>query len=301
MKVVIAGGRGFIGQFLVEKYIHLGHDVIVISRTKDILNGVTHISWEDVTELKNAINHADLLINMAGKSVDCRYHEKNKKAILTSRVQTTKKLGAIVETVEYPPKLWVNSSTATIYRHAEDRPMTESTGDIGSGFSVDVATQWEQAFFAGVTPNTRKVAIRTAIVLGRDGGAFKHFCMLTKIGFGGPQGNGSQMVSFIHIEDVFNGIEFIRKNTKLEGVFNLSAPNPVTNSDFMKTLREHLNVRFGVRIYAWMLSIGAFVLRTETELLLKSRWVMPERIEREGFMFKYPSLSKAIRNLLSGL
>jgi uncharacterized protein (TIGR01777 family) len=234
---------------------------------------------------------------MAGKSVDCRYNAANKKVILDSRIQTTQKLGEVLARVDNPPKLWINSSTATIYRHAQDRPMTEKGGEIGAGFSVDVATSWERTFFQSTSPNTRKVAIRTAIVLGQTGGAFQHFRMLAKMGFGGRQGNGKQMVSFVHIEDVYRAIEYIRLHQDLKGVLNVAAPNPITNSTFMQSFRTVLGKSFGLPIYKWMLEIGAFVLRTETELLLKSRWVVPEILDSQGFVFHYKEIYKALENL----
>lgn len=298
MKIVIAGGTGFIGTYLANRYIQDGHDVIVIARSKT-KSMFTCVEWTDSQGVHAAINHADLLINMAGKSVDCRYNNANKKAILESRVNTTRQLNEVVAAVQYPPKLWVNSSTATIYRHAEDRPMTESDGDIGSGFSVDVATAWEKTFFSKNTDQTREVALRTAIVLGHGGGAFKHFKMLTNVGFGGSQGSGKQMVSFVHIEDVYRAIEFLRNHENLSGVFNVSAPNPITNQKFMKTFQTKLKKRLAIPIFTWMLAIGAFFLRTETELLLKSRWVLPERLQKHGFTFAFNDINHVIQNLIS--
>lgn len=298
MKIVIAGGSGFIGLYLANQYRNLGHDVIIISRENRNI-GFTCVEWSDIAGLQSAINYSDLLINMAGKSVDCRYNAENKRTILNSRVNTTKALGRVVADVKHPPKLWVNSSTATIYRHAEDRPMTEQKGDIGSGFSVNVATTWEETFFKSKTPQTRKVALRTAIVLGHGGGAFQHFKMLTNIGFGGQQGNGNQMVSFVHIEDVFNTIEYIRIHEELIGVYNVAAPNPINNKTFMKTFQRLLRKRIAIPIAEWMLTIGAFFLRTETELLLKSRWVLPDLLEKHGFSFQYPTISMTIENLIS--
>lgn len=298
MKIVIAGGSGFIGTYLANRYRQDSHDVIVISRSKKT-SPFKYVEWTDNHGLEAAINQCDLLINMAGKSVDCRYHAANRKAILDSRVNTTQKLHEVVAQVKNPPTLWINSSTATIYRHAEDLPMTESNGELGTGFSVDVATAWEKTFFYTNTPNTRKVALRTAIVLGHGGGAFQHFQMLTNIGFGGPQGNGKQMVSFVHVEDVFRAIEYIRHHDDLAGVLNVSAPNPVTNRTFMQTFQKVMGKRFAVPIYTWMLTIGAFVLRTETELLLKSRWVLPEALRNHGFEFTFSDINHAIQNLTS--
>jgi len=166
-KIVIAGGSGFLGKFLKEKFETLGFEVLVISRQKG------NMQWENTSDIINALENASMLINLAGKSVDCRYSEKNKKEILRSRIETTLTLGQAILKCKNPPELWMNASTATIYRHAEDRPMTESNGEIGSGFSVEVATKWEQAFFSFQLPETRRVALRISIVLGKDGGALK--------------------------------------------------------------------------------------------------------------------------------
>ena len=292
-KIVIAGGNGFIGKYLQKRYEQQGYDIFIISRDKQ------YISWDDEDAIVEALENSEMLINMAGKSVDCRYHQKNKDAILKSRTGTTSKLGNALLKCTSPPKLWLNSSTATIYRHAEDRPMTEAEGDIGSGFSVNVATSWEKSFFDFKLSNTRQVALRMAIVIGPDGGAFQPIKMLAKFGLGGHQGNGRQMFSWIHIEDIYNIIEFVKINEAITGVINCSSPNPVTNKVFMKTVREKLGMPFGLPSPAWLLEIGAFFIRTETELILKSRWVIPEKLVQAGFAFQYPLLDEAIENILN--
>ena len=212
-KIVLAGGNGFIGQALVKRFVALGDEIVVFSRGPSSKNGaVTTLHWDGKTlgDWVEALEGAELVTNLAGKSVDCRYNEKNKKAILNSRVDSTRVLGLAIQRAKNPPKLWINSSTATIYRHAEDRPMDDETGEIGSGFSVNVAKAWEEAFFAAKTPKTRKVALRSAIVLGGDGGVFIPFKNLVKFGLGGIQGNGRQMFSWIHEQDLFEIIRFIQ-------------------------------------------------------------------------------------------
>ncbi len=241
---------------------------------------------------------AELLINFAGKSVNCRYNEKNKREIFDSRTQTTQILGEALNKCERPPKLWINSSTATIYRHAEDRPMTEDHGDIGSGFSVEVAKAWEESFFDFRLQKTRQVALRMAIVLGEGGGVMTPYRNLVKFGLGGKQGSGKQMFSWIHIKDLLGIILFLRDREDVDGVFNCSAPNPVTNRELMKKVRTVMNVPFGLPAYEWMLAIGTRMLRTESELVLKSRWVIPERLEREGYNFTYPTLDETLADIL---
>ncbi|HWJ30670.1 MAG TPA: TIGR01777 family oxidoreductase [Flavisolibacter sp.] len=290
-RIVIAGGTGFLGQFLAGKFRVNGDKVVIISRK----HGDVH--WNDVDEVIRALNGADLLINLAGKSVDCRYNEANKKEILKSRVDTTGILGEAILKCQQPPKLWINSSTATIYRHAEDRPMTESQGEIGSGFSVDVATQWVQAFFNFQLQHTRQVALRMAIVLGKHGGAIKPLKKLVRFGLGGKQGKGNQMFSWIHIDDIYQIILFIINHQGLEGVFNCSAPHPVTNEMMMRSLRKAMHVSAGLPAPEWLLKIGAVLIHTETELILKSRWVLPQRLLESGYVFSYPSLQPALKEI----
>ncbi|WP_054860506.1 TIGR01777 family oxidoreductase [Gracilibacillus sp. JCM 18860] len=292
-KVVITGGSGFIGAYLREKFLDLGYDVAIISRKPPA------ITWNDQEGMLQALNHAELVINLAGKSVNCRYNEKNKQEILTSRTGTTKLLGDAISKCEHPPKLWINSSTATIYRHAEDKPMTEKDGEIGVGFSVDVAKKWENAFFQFSLPNTRQVALRIAIVLGPDGGGvMTPYKNLVTFGLGGIQGNGRQMFSWIHIEDIWNIILFLKDREDLSGIFNCSAPNPIPNYILMKELRRKLNRPLGLPAPAPLLELGAIFIRTETELILKSRWVLPDRLEKAGYSFHYPTIQETLEDIL---
>lgn len=290
-KIVIAGGSGFIGSYLKDRFTQLGYKVYIISR------GTKYINWNDENKLIAALNNAEILINLTGKSVDCRYTYKNKWRILTSRTKSTLSLHSLIEKCTTPPKLWINSSTATIYRHAEDRPMTESSGEIGTGFSVHVAQCWENTFFSVNHENTRQVALRIAIVLG-DSGALKPLKVLTKIGFGGKQGNGKQKFSWIHIEDLFRIINFIYQTPSENQIYNCSSANPVSNEEFMKTLRQILKKRIAIPLPKGLLKFGAFFIRTEEELILKSRWVLPERLLSDGFEFKYLSVENALSSIL---
>lgn len=287
-KIVIAGGTGFIGNYLAEKYKKLQYDVFIISRQPG------QIQWHEHDRLVNALNDAEMLINLAGKSVNCRYNKKNKKAIMNSRTETTKLLGELIAKCEFAPKLWINSSTATIYRHADDRPMTEEDGEIGSGFSVEVAKAWEKTFFESAVPHSRQVALRIAIVLGSGGGVITPYKNLVKFRLGGHQGKGNQQFSWIHIEDLFRIIEFIRGREDLDGVFNCASPSPVKNIEQMKIMRNAYGIGFGLPAMKWMLEIGSVFLRTESELVLKSRWVIPKRLQDEGFTFKFPTLEEAM-------
>jgi uncharacterized protein (TIGR01777 family) len=291
-KIVLAGGTGFVGKYLKTKFSELGYEVKIISRQNN------SIQWTDLISIQEAIDNSEMLINLAGKSVDCRYNKKNKEEILRSRTETTKILGDIILKCKNPPELWINSSTATIYRHAEDRPMTESDGEIGSGFSVSVAKEWEKTFFDFRLPKTRQVALRMAIVLGKDGGVMIPFKNLVRFGLGGKQGNGNQMFSWIHIADLFGIIQFLQSNKKMTGAYNCSAPNPVSNETLMQSLRQAMNVKFGLPSPKLLLKIGAIIIRTETELILKSRWVIPERLTKAGFQFQFSTIDKALINIL---
>jgi hypothetical protein len=292
-KIVIAGGTGFVGRYLTGKFKELGYYVCTISRQQN------HVNWSNLTEITNALDNAEMLINLAGKSVDCRYNEKNKKEILESRINTTKILGEAILNCKNPPPIWINSSTATIYRHAEDRPMTEATGQIGSGFSVHVATSWEQAFFSFKLPQTRQVALRMAIVLGKDGGVVEPLKNLVRFGLGGKQGKGNQMFSWIHIDDLLHIILFVQQHHEISGVVNTSAPNPVNNKILMQLMRKHTRVKIGLPTPTWLLKMGAMLINTETELVLKSRWVLPERLLQIGYEFKYPNMENALKDILN--
>ncbi|WP_068621157.1 TIGR01777 family oxidoreductase [Paenibacillus tuaregi] len=291
-KIVIAGGTGFIGQYLNQRFHELGYEIQMISRQPG------HIPWEDRVGILAALEDSELLINLAGKSVNCRYTRKNREAILNSRTETTEILGRALSSCSNPPPLWINSSTATIYRHAEDRPMTEESGEIGTGFSVEVAKAWEAAFFSFKLPKTRQAALRIAIVLGKHGGVMTPYQNLVRFGLGGVQGPGSQKFSWIHVEDLFRIIVFLKEREDLAGVFNCSSPGPVTNRELMSGLRTAMHRSFGLPAAKWMLEIGALALSTETELILKSRWVIPERLTREGFTFKFNSLESALGDIL---
>lgn len=313
-RVVIAGASGFIGTYLADALASEGAIVSTIGR------GRADASWGDADSIRTLIDGCDLLINLAGKSVNCRYNAMNRAEILRSRVDTTHELRRAVAASARPPTLWVNSSTATIYRHAEDRPMTELTGEIGSGFSVGIATAWEREFFDGNLPGTRRVALRMAIVLG-DGSALRPLIRLTRFGLGGPQldgrwpatkarraagtyhefraRHGQQKFSWVHIADVLSIIRFVQDQPDISGVVNAAAPHPTDNRTMMRTLRDVLHMPVGIPAPRWMLEIGSAAIRTETELVLKSRWVIPQRLVDAGYTFRYPDLRPALEEIVT--
>lgn len=297
MKVVIAGGNSYLGRSLARYYAARHVEVVVLVRKAQLPEPrIRPVLWDGETLglWMQELDGADMLINMAGRSVNCRYTAKNRKEIVESRTHTTAILGEAVRRCGRPPAVWLNAASATIYRHAEDRAMDEYGGEIGNGFSVEVCQAWEKTFFDQKTPGTRKVALRTAIVFGREDGVFVRLRNLVRCGLGGHQGNGRQMVSWIHETDFARATRFIYKHPEMDGVVNLSAPNPLSNKTLMRKLRKALHVPFGLPSPKGVLALGAVLIGTETELLLKSRWVLPTRLTEAGFAFKYPGMDVAL-------
>ncbi|MCB0493087.1 MAG: TIGR01777 family oxidoreductase [Cyclobacteriaceae bacterium] len=299
-KIILAGGSGFLGKCIIDHYRDA--QIVVLTRGKsNTRENVQYVNWDGKTlgAWAEQFEEAEVLINLNGKSVDCRYTEANKKLIYSTRLESTEVLGKAIQQCENPPKLWINSSSATIYRHALDRPMDEVNGEIGTGFSVDVCQQWEKTFNSIETGSTRKVAIRTAIVLGKNRGALKPLKNLARLGVGGKQGPGNQYFSWIHEQDFVNIIDFIIKHEELNGEINVSSPNPVTNEHIMQALRKAVNVPLGIPMPSWLLEFGAILIGTETELVLKSRRVVPKRLLDAGFKFKYLEIENALTDLCS--
>lgn len=299
-KIIIAAGTGFLGQVLTNHFKDQFEEIIILTRGKSqTRDGIKYVNWNASTfsGWENELENATVLINLAGKSVDCRYSDKNKKEILLSRIESTKILNKAVLNCENPPKHWLNSSTATIYRFSLDKQMDEVDGEIGNDFSINVALSWEKAFFKTETPNTLKTALRTSIVLGKSGGAFIPLKTLAKTGLGGKQGDGNQFVSWIHEEDFANAVDFIIQK-EMTGVINVVSPEPIRNADFMQKLRKAIGFPFGIPMNVFLLKIGSFIIRTEAELILKSRNVIPKRLLENGFKFKFGNINDAFQNLI---
>ncbi len=300
-KIILAGGSGFIGNFLKEYFRPLATEVIILSRNKKAPEGNVHyLQWDGKTPgpWQQRLEGAEMLINLAGKSVNCRYTEKNKKEIFDSRTLSTKVLGKVVKQLQHPPAVWFNASSATIYRHAEDRPHDEYNGEYANDFSVQVCQQWEKTFLDLKLPATRKIILRIAIVLGKKEGVVERFKKLTLAGLGGSQGNGQQYFSWIHEQELAHILEFLYQHSELEGTFNCAALEPVKNQVLMKTFRDLLHPPFALPSPLWLLKTGAILIGTETELLLKSRWVLPKRLQEAGYHFCYPAIRPALENIL---
>ena len=301
MKLIIPGGAGFLGRVLTDYFAPQGYEIVVLSRGNSAPDGARLVAWdgENLGDWAKEFDGADAIINLAGRSVNCRYNEENKREIYDSRLKSTKIIGQAVSQCQKPPKTWINSSSATIYRHAEDRVMDEATGEIGHGFSVDVCQKWEAALNEANTPKTRKIALRTAMVFGPQiGGVMDAFETLARRGLGGTLGNGNQFVSWIHADDFARSIEWILQHETLSGAVNLASPNPIANREFMKILRQSVKAPFGLPATKWMLQIGAFLMGTETELLLKSRRVVPTKLLNSGFEFRFPDWRAACENII---
>ncbi|MFI5138402.1 MAG: TIGR01777 family oxidoreductase [Sphingobacteriales bacterium] len=302
-KIVVAGGNGYLGKVLANYYKNKANEIIVLSRhQKQSEQNIRTVVWDGKTRGKwtAELVNADILINLCGKNVNCRYTKKNKVEIIASRVQPTELLGMVIHDLFEPPKLWINVTSATIYRHADDRPQDEETGEIGGGFSVDVCNAWEYAFNKYDTPKARKITLRMGIVLGRSDSVFPRLLNLVKMGIGGKQGNGRQYVSWVHEQDVAACTEWFANHPELQGIFNCTAPNAVRNTELMRVIRKASGVPFGLPAPKWLLEAGAIIIGTETELILKSRWVVPKRLLDSGFEFKYKTAEDAVKGILAG-
>ncbi len=299
--LTIAGGTGFLGRVLTDYFTPKTDRIYVLTRKfRPSTAHIKYILWDAKSQgdWSKILEATDILINLSGKSVDCRYNSRNKQAITNSRIEATQALGEAILNCKHPPRLWLNSSTATIYRHSLETPMDETNGELGQGFSVGVATQWERSFFDFYKKDVRQVALRTAIVFGKQGGALAPLIALSKLGLGGTQGHGRQKVSWMHELDFARSVDHIITNQELKGVINLSAPHPVSNSTLMEQIRELVKSKIGIPMPKFLLELGAIFLRTETELVLKSRFVLPKKLQESGFKFKFNRLYPALQNLI---
>jgi len=294
-KILIAGGTGFLGKLLEVYFLKRDCQVKILTRTPKNAN---HIPWdgETIGPWKDALEGIDCLINLAGRSVDCRYTEHNKRKIIDSRIRSTKILQEAIDACASKPRLWMNASSATIYVHAERELMSESNGLIGDDFSMNVCKQWESEFYKTEVLGMRKVALRSSLVLGRSGGVLPKLIGLSRTGMGGHQGRGDQKVSWMHEDDFCEAVWFII-NSPYEGSFNLTSPEPISNKTLMATVRKTFGLPFGISVPTLLLEFGTWLMRTESELVLKSRNVFPERLLKLGYKFKYGKLEDALINL----
>lgn len=302
-KMIITGANGFLGKYLCHWFHKQGWEVVGVSRNGGVAPVAKDVRWDgrSLGDWAGELDGAEVLVNLAGKSVNCRYGERNKALIFSSRLESTAILGEAIRKCAKPPRLWLNSSTATIYRHAEDRPQDEAGGELGEGFSVEVAKAWEKALMESEVPDgVRKVALRTAIVFGNEpGSVFDYLRKIAWLGLGGRMGSGRQKMSWIHVDDFCRAIEWMIGREELQDFYNLSAPNPTDNAGCMAGFRRIVGRGFGLPANQLMLEIGTWLMRSETELVLKSRWVLPGRLEDEGFDFQWQDFDEALDHLES--
>ena len=306
-RIIIAGGSGFIGRLLTDRLVSENNDVVVLTRSPGpVPQSIRQIGWDGRTlgEWARELDGASALINLAGRSVNCRYNDRNKREILESRVDSTHVLGEAIARCSKPPPVWLNASTATIYKHTFDRQMDEATGEIGAtpeakdAFSIEVSRAWEEAFFDASAPATRKVALRTAMVFAASkGGVYRVLRGLTRWGLGGAIAGGRQYISWIHEADFCRAVEWLIDRDDFSGPVNLASPNQIPQREMMRIIRRKLGVPFGLPATRRMLEVAAFVHRTEAELILKSRRVAPGRLLEAGFQFRFPRMEDAVREI----
>jgi len=308
--IVIPGGSGFLGRTLAKWFSKQGDQVIILSRTDQAIENARVVLWDakSLGPWTKELEASDLIINLTGRSVNCRYNNENQAQMINSRVDSTLVLGKAIAQCNTPPPVWMNSSTATIYRHRYDAPNDEFNGLYGSekeakdAFSLEVAHAWEDAFQQAYKDNnlrnTRGIILRSAMIFGNEpGGVYETLRKLTKLHLGGMMGHGRQYVSWMHATDFCRSLDWLYDNKNAEGIYNLCSPKPVPNAQMMAELRQTLNVGFGLPAPKPLLEIGAFFMRTETELIVKSRRVVPTRLLNEGFSFVHANLRDALQEL----
>ena len=306
-RIVVAGGSGFIGRLLTDRLVSGNNDVILLTRSpRPIAQSIRQVRWDGHTlgEWARELDGASALINLAGRSVNCRYNDRNRREILESRVDSTRVLGKAIARCSKPPPVWLNASTATIYKHTFDRQMDEATNEIVAtpeakdAFSIEVARAWEEAFFDASTPTTRKVALRTAMVFAASkGGVYRVLRGLTRWGLGGAIAGGRQYISWIHEADFGRSVEWLIDRDDFSGPVNLASPNQIPQREMMRIIRRELGVPFGLPATRRMLEVAAFIHRTEAELIIKSRRVAPARLLAAGFQFRFPRMEDAVREI----
>ncbi len=298
-KIIIAGGSGFIGQALSQYFTKKGYQIGILSRSESkSQNNIQCIQWDgkNLGDWKNELESAYAVINLSGKNINCRHTEKNKKGIINSRVDSTTLIGKAIETLENPPRVWINASGISIYAHSFDEKMTEKNHKIGTDFISEVVQKWEAALFDSNDAKCRKVAMRIGVVLG-DEGALAVLKKQTKFGLGGTHGHGKQMIPWVHLNDILAIVEFLIENESIEGPVNACSPDPRSDKEFMKALRKSMKISIGLPAPAFAIKIGAKIIGTEADLILGSIYAFPERLLESGYKFLYPDLESAFAQL----
>jgi len=301
-RLIIAGGAGYLGTCLSDYFQTRADEIIILTRhPKTAQNNVQFVPWDGQHpgEWQKYFHGADAVINLTGRSVNCRYTPENKREIIDSRVHSTRAAGEAIAACDNPPPIWLNASSATIYPASFEENRTEESPLDYNGFSEHVCQQWEKVLSEVAAPGVRKVALRTSFVLGPPPcAAFDAFKNLATKGLGGAMAGGKQFVSWMHETDFCRAVEWILHHPDLQGPVNMTAPGPLTNAEFMREIRQALGISFGLPSFRWMLEIGAFVMGTETELILKSRKVVPKKLLDSGFTFEYSAWAEAVKTLV---
>jgi hypothetical protein len=317
LRIVLPGGSGSVGTMLAQYFQERGHHITVLTRAPYAASWQT-VHWDGVNTgpWVETLEGADACINLTGRPINCRYTERNKRELLESRIGPAQLLNQVIADLAHPPRVWLNASAATIYRHSLDRDMDEATGEIGGNewigegafrrrapkkwsWVVGLVREWERAFFSTPTPRTRKIALRTSLVMSATPGTvFAMLSRLARVGLGGTQGNGRQYVSWMHELDYARAVEFLIEHDEIEGPVNMAAPRPLPNRDFMRELHQAWDMPNGLWAPAPVLAVGMFLLRSETELILKSRRVTPRKLHDAGFAFDFPTWAEAALDLV---
>lgn len=299
-KLIVAGGTGALGSIITARYPNTDTEVVVLTRNAlPDQHNVRYVRWDAATlgiwaaELEGAT----AVVNLVGKSVNCRYTRANKREIIQSRVDATTVIGKAIQQTTSPPRVWINAGSAAIFGNAGPAIKTEESMDFGEGFSPEVCKQWEAAFRDAHTPLTRKIMLRIGVVLQNGGGVLKPFVRLARFGLGGPIGSGEQYLSWLHETDFVRLVEWVIEQEEVEGVLHACSPFPVKNRDFMRAIRKELGVPFGLPNPAWSTKIGAYLIGTESELVLSGRRVVSRVLEKEQFEFRFPKIADTFRNL----
>ena len=313
MKIVMAGGTGFLGQLLIKSFIEntdQQHDLVVLSRGGVLPNPVRLVPWNarTLSEWAKEVDGADVVINLTGQSVKCLYTDKKLEILRESRVRSTQVIGQAIRQANKPPALWIQMGTAAIYAHSFDNPHDEATGKIGEAPEIplvwkkisQLAQDWEQAFYSAQTETTRKVLVRSGVVMGlKKGGAFDIFLNLCRFGLGGPVAGGRQMFSWIHEADFVKAMRFLIDKNTIKGPVNMCSPHPLPQAELMKILRDTVNMKWGLPATKWMIQLSAYLTGIDSELSLKSRYVIPKVLMDSGFVFDFPQWKTASQELYS--